>query len=167
MIAHICSIYCRLKPVKAGEWTGTFTHVRYPFLTLLRVERWMDIDCTMSFAWIDNVNMLSDNEQHYKTIVAQPRPIAQYNVVNFLAYIMYAPLYIAGPILPFNAFVEQVNIRLLTTAHHAFIVTADGKTSNCQVSDGSSDVWSTLGSRLCIDGNTNTLLPLLCGYQLR
>lgn len=40
----------------------------------------------------------------------QEKPVsgAQYNLVAYLAYLLYAPLYIAGPIITFNAFASQV-----------------------------------------------------------
>lgn len=47
-------------------------------------------------------------EEHYALMVKQHRPLAQYNLINFISYILYAPLYVAGPILPFNAFVAQM-----------------------------------------------------------
>jgi D-alanyl-lipoteichoic acid acyltransferase DltB (MBOAT superfamily) len=31
--------------------------------------------------------------------------LSEYNVVNFTIYILYAPLYIAGPIITFNDFI--------------------------------------------------------------
>lgn len=39
------------------------------------------------------------------------RPLSQYNFVNYLSYTLYAPLYIAGPIISFNAFVENTHNR--------------------------------------------------------
>lgn len=38
-----------------------------------------------------------------------PRPLDQYNLGNFLAYTLYAPLYTAGPVISFNAFVENTH----------------------------------------------------------
>jgi hypothetical protein len=35
-------------------------------------------------------------------------PQDQYNLVTYLAYILYAPLYLAGPIITYNAFASQV-----------------------------------------------------------
>lgn len=37
------------------------------------------------------------------------RPLEQYNLVNYLAYMLYAPLYTAGPVISFNAFVENTH----------------------------------------------------------
>lgn len=40
----------------------------------------------------------------------QEKPVSesQYNLVVYLAYLLYAPLYIAGPIITFNAFASQL-----------------------------------------------------------
>jgi len=40
-------------------------------------------------------------------LVDQHRPMSDYNLVNYFSYILYTPLYTAGPILSFNAFVEN------------------------------------------------------------
>ena len=36
-----------------------------------------------------------------------PHPISDYNMANYLAYVAYTPLYIAGPILTFNDYLYQ------------------------------------------------------------
>ena len=40
---------------------------------------------------------------------SQHCPIQEYNVVNFLSYCVYAPLYIAGPIITFNSYIHYSN----------------------------------------------------------
>ena len=37
-------------------------------------------------------------------------PLATYSFGNYLAYVLYAPLYIAGPIITFNDFMWQVSM---------------------------------------------------------
>ena len=37
------------------------------------------------------------------------RPLADYNIINYLSYVFYTPLYTAGPIITFNAFVENTH----------------------------------------------------------
>ena len=39
---------------------------------------------------------------------AVPHPEELYSLSNYLAYIIYAPLYLAGPIITFNDFMWQV-----------------------------------------------------------
>lgn len=50
----------------------------------------------------------------------QEKPVseAQYNLVAYLAYLLYAPLYIAGPIITFNAFASQVFLPTLVLYSH-------------------------------------------------
>ena len=41
---------------------------------------------------------------------AVPRPLAEYGLVNYLAYITYVPLYIGGPLTSFNAFMSHIHV---------------------------------------------------------
>ena len=53
-------------------------------------------------------------------------PLDSYSYSNFIAYVLYAPLFIAGPIMTFNDFMWQVRLSLLfidvllTVAVHSF-----------------------------------------------
>ena len=42
-----------------------------------------------------------------ENIANNSRPMTDYNIVNYLSYVLYTPLYTAGPIITFNAFVEN------------------------------------------------------------
>jgi protein-cysteine N-palmitoyltransferase HHAT len=42
-------------------------------------------------------------------LVAEHCAMHEYNLVNFLSYCIYAPLYIAGPIITFNAYIKYSN----------------------------------------------------------
>lgn len=55
-----------------------------------------------------NLSTLDDRER-----LKAPLPISDYNVVNYLAYITYAPLFIAGPIVTFNDYIYQSNYQQL------------------------------------------------------
>lgn len=46
-----------------------------------------------------------------KDRIQKPAFHEDYNYVNFLAYILYTPLYLCGPIITFNDFVSQVRAR--------------------------------------------------------
>lgn len=46
----------------------------------------------------------------YSSRVSAHRPMAEYSLWNCLCYSFYAPLYLAGPTLTFNAFVSHVRI---------------------------------------------------------
>ncbi|KAI5954470.1 GUP1 [Candida jiufengensis] len=52
----------------------------------------------------DSLLNLTDRER-----LNAPLPINDYNIVNYLAYIFYTPLFIAGPILTFNDYIYQSN----------------------------------------------------------
>jgi protein-cysteine N-palmitoyltransferase HHAT len=45
-----------------------------------------------------------DEKQRYRTA----HPLEVYNFSNYIAYVLYPPLYIAGPIMSFNDFMWQV-----------------------------------------------------------
>ncbi|WPK27262.1 hypothetical protein PUMCH_004640 [Australozyma saopauloensis] len=49
-----------------------------------------------------------DNLDDRERLVA-PFPLAQYNFENYMAYLLYAPLFIAGPIITFNDYLYQSN----------------------------------------------------------
>ena len=49
-------------------------------------------------------------EDKKRAAVFHPR--STYTFLNYLSYALYAPLYIAGPILTFNDFMWQVGIAL-------------------------------------------------------
>ena len=44
----------------------------------------------------------------HKQRIATSHPMETYSFANFLAYVLYPPLYIAGPIMSFNDFMWQV-----------------------------------------------------------
>lgn len=50
----------------------------------------------------------------YSSRVLAHRPMAEYSLWNCLCYSFYAPLYLAGPTLTFNAFVSHVSYYYFT-----------------------------------------------------
>ncbi|KAI8074206.1 MBOAT, membrane-bound O-acyltransferase family-domain-containing protein [Gongronella butleri] len=54
----------------------------------------------------DDLLALTDRDR-----IDLPCQAADYNYVAFLAYILYSPLYLSGPILTFNDFVSQMYVR--------------------------------------------------------
>ncbi|EIW65751.1 hypothetical protein TREMEDRAFT_72521 [Tremella mesenterica DSM 1558] len=62
-------------------------------ITMLRI-----ISFAMDYHWRNTV-----------TPVKTPLPHDQYTFINFLAYSLYPPLYIAGPIMTFNDFMHQLH----------------------------------------------------------
>lgn len=55
----------------------------------------------------------------YSFRVSAHRPMAEYSMWNCLCYSFYAPLYLAGPTLTFNAFVSHVSALPLPFANSA------------------------------------------------
>eukprot|EP00743_Colponemidia_sp_Colp-15_P015621 GILK01018860.1.p1 GENE.GILK01018860.1~~GILK01018860.1.p1 ORF type:complete len:384 (-),score=4.35 GILK01018860.1:23-1174(-) len=46
----------------------------------------------------------------YKLRTDTPHPLPEYNLVHYIAYLFYVPLYIAGPMSSFNAYVSHLYI---------------------------------------------------------
>ena len=44
-----------------------------------------------------------------KDRITMPCFASDYNYTNFIAYVLYPPLYLCGPIITFNDFISQVN----------------------------------------------------------
>lgn len=44
----------------------------------------------------------------HRTRCSRPHPHSEYNLSNYLAYVLYPPLFIAGPIMTFNDFTAQL-----------------------------------------------------------
>jgi len=51
-----------------------------------------------------------DGSKDYRARVKDSLLEMDYNFFNYLVYILYVPLYLAGPIITFNDFIYQVNI---------------------------------------------------------
>ena len=50
--------------------------------------------------------------------LSAPLPLDDYNVSNYIAYISYTPLFIAGPIITFNDYVYQSNYQQSSTTQN-------------------------------------------------
>ncbi|ORY43437.1 membrane bound O-acyl transferase [Rhizoclosmatium globosum] len=60
--------------------------------------------------------------QCYKSRVQIHRPMKDYNFIAYLCYLLYAPLYLAGPIMTFNDFMSQTKTRLPSTTNHSQLI---------------------------------------------
>ena len=47
----------------------------------------------------------NENDDYYQR-VALHRPLYEYSYINYMSYCLYCPLYVAGPILPYNAYIS-------------------------------------------------------------
>ena len=45
----------------------------------------------------------------YTALQDTPLPLPAYNLLNYLAYLLFPPLYLSGPIASFNAFIAQIS----------------------------------------------------------
>ncbi|KAL1732281.1 MBOAT, membrane-bound O-acyltransferase family-domain-containing protein [Schizophyllum commune] len=93
---HILDSYDGLYP----RW-----HISYN-ITMLRIISYnMDLHWASTGAETPQVDRSSPLDDRQRTRVSHPREV--YGFVNYLTYILYAPLYIAGPIMTFNDFMWQ------------------------------------------------------------
>lgn len=49
-----------------------------------------------------------------KDRITVPCFASDYNYINFVAYVLYTPLYLCGPIITFNDFISQVHSQMQT-----------------------------------------------------
>ena len=87
-------------------------HLATNFLVLRVISYCMDLHWSQSEAWSrpgGNAELAQSREtpSEYGSLVATPRPVDEYGYLHFLSYCVYCPLYMAGPVLPFNAYMGQ------------------------------------------------------------
>ena len=71
----------------------------------------------LHLTWMVLRSWKTDSELNEKQRTTTFHPLEMYTFRNYLAYALYAPLYIAGPIVTFNDFLWQVRvIKLLVLA---------------------------------------------------
>lgn len=54
----------------------------------------------------------------YSSRVVAHRPIVDYSLWHCVGYVFYAPLYLAGPTLTFNAYVSHVSFVMVIATEH-------------------------------------------------
>eukprot|EP00179_Madagascaria_erythrocladioides_P022712 CAMPEP_0198347784 /NCGR_PEP_ID=MMETSP1450-20131203/86753_1 /TAXON_ID=753684 ORGANISM="Madagascaria erythrocladiodes, Strain CCMP3234" /NCGR_SAMPLE_ID=MMETSP1450 /ASSEMBLY_ACC=CAM_ASM_001115 /LENGTH=157 /DNA_ID=CAMNT_0044053345 /DNA_START=140 /DNA_END=610 /DNA_ORIENTATION=+ len=57
---------------------------------------------------INQMDMINNCGHTLRDLTEIHHPSSDYNYFAFLAYVLYLPLYVAGPILSFNAFLAQL-----------------------------------------------------------
>ena len=84
-------------------------HLASNFLALRIVSYCMDLH--WAYLSPSVVQKVPDSEKavpdSYELLVATARPLPEYGYIQFMSYCMYCPLYMAGPILPYNAYIGQ------------------------------------------------------------
>lgn len=81
--------------------------------------------------------------------------LQKYNAINYLIYLFYPPLYLAGPIISFNNFLFQVCSNIYTVPKEAFTTFESIK----------SDLWTALASNCSANGSNPS--SILCGCNQR
>ncbi|KAJ8517069.1 hypothetical protein ONZ45_g5691 [Pleurotus djamor] len=87
------------------EWNGLHSRWHIGFnITVLRL-----ISFSMDYHWASQHSGPFDAGRNLneKTRVSTAHPLAFYSFINYLSYAIYAPLYIAGPIMTFNDYIWQ------------------------------------------------------------
>ena len=56
---------------------------------------------------------------NHKQRTTTPHDLEIYSFTNYLTYVLYPPLFIAGPIMTFNDFMWQVMTQFLALCHYA------------------------------------------------
>ncbi|KAH7884850.1 MBOAT, membrane-bound O-acyltransferase family-domain-containing protein [Phlebopus sp. FC_14] len=90
-----------LHPSLAGwdTFEGLYPRWHISFnITMLRL-----VSFNMDYFWACPESALTEKQR-----AATPHPLDQYSYANYLAYVLFPPLYIAGPIVTFNNFMWQL-----------------------------------------------------------
>ncbi|EGC31081.1 hypothetical protein DICPUDRAFT_157122 [Dictyostelium purpureum] len=103
--------FSTLSPI-IGEW-GAWLDQHNGFLsweTYFKVSMLRFISYNNDYYWMRTKRPVPETKGRNAYFIAQERhgPLDHYSLSHFIAYIFYIPLYIAGPIVTFNAFVAQV-----------------------------------------------------------
>lgn len=81
-------------------------------ITMLRL-----LSFNMDYYWAAKNTLANEpsSSMSHKQRVSTSHPLEVYSLTNFLVYVVYPPLYIAGPIMSFNDFMWQLRRPLRTT----------------------------------------------------
>ncbi|WFD03977.1 glycerol transporter [Malassezia obtusa] len=104
--------YARLTPALA--WLDTYAgllprwYINYNFSMLRFVSYALDYQWAEAKTPVDPARELAPGVPDARTRTRHHRPMAEYGLGNYLLYIFYPPLFIAGPIMTFNDFAAQL-----------------------------------------------------------
>ncbi|WVR08917.1 hypothetical protein IAU60_005976 [Kwoniella sp. DSM 27419] len=84
-------------------WGGLLPRWHVGFnITMMRL-----VSFGLDYLWRESSDS-HESPTDYRKRVTTPLPPGEYNLVNYIAYCLYPPLYIAGPIITFNDFMWQI-----------------------------------------------------------
>lgn len=97
---------------------GGIVQGRHPQLLSEKIEKHLQtcIDCAALRTASGTISTTTamptfDVSLHcYKLRTETPRPLAEYNLKGYLAYLFYVPLYVAGPMSSYNAFISHTHV---------------------------------------------------------
>ncbi|KAI5122746.1 hypothetical protein M0805_009831 [Coniferiporia weirii] len=82
---------------------GAYPRWYIPFnFTMLRL-----VSFNMDFYWASCTIVHPESEMNHKQRTTTPHELEVYSFMNYIAYVLYPPLFIAGPIMTFNDFMWQ------------------------------------------------------------
>ena len=83
-----------------GNWT-----VHFNFSALRMISFSMDYYWSLQNKKVNT----EDEEDEQRRRIATSCQSADYNFINYLCFLLYCPLFLAGPIITFNDFISQVS----------------------------------------------------------
>jgi D-alanyl-lipoteichoic acid acyltransferase DltB (MBOAT superfamily) len=89
-----------------SDWRQLHWHIYFRF-SLLRI---ISFACDYQWATI-NLAPSKHKDDYLFRLSETHLPINQYSTKQYFAYLLYAPLYLAGPVIGFNCFIHQLRSR--------------------------------------------------------
>jgi len=102
-------------------YDGFFTYLGLPYLesfkgafawnTYFKISMLRHISFNMDYYWMINQKPYPDNmktRSQYAQLEITHQPSHNYGILQYFAYIYYVPLFLAGPVISFNAWMAQV-----------------------------------------------------------
>ncbi|KAI6099795.1 MBOAT, membrane-bound O-acyltransferase family-domain-containing protein [Pisolithus sp. B1] len=101
---HFASLHPSLAALDVFEGLYPRWHISFN-ITMLRL-----VSFNMDYYWACNSLSTEDRDMRatQKERINTPHPLEVYTYANYLAYVLFPPLYIAGPILTYNDFLWQL-----------------------------------------------------------
>eukprot|EP00029_Vermamoeba_vermiformis_P014736 TRINITY_DN9848_c0_g1_i1.p1 TRINITY_DN9848_c0_g1~~TRINITY_DN9848_c0_g1_i1.p1 ORF type:complete len:515 (-),score=28.33 TRINITY_DN9848_c0_g1_i1:107-1651(-) len=97
---------CNLTAI-LDRYSGIMEWETYFKMTFLRL-----VSFAFDYFWANTLKESSGEDfGEFAVLQESDHPLDNYNAINFLAYVFYFPLYIAGPITTFNAFLANIKKR--------------------------------------------------------
>eukprot|EP00605_Chrysophyceae_sp_TOSAG23-4_P002313 GSChrysophyteH1.ASY1.ANO1.2559.1 assembled CDS len=103
-----------LRPLFSGAYGGMYRWQMPANFLILRI-----VSYNLDFMWARheeqqiNTAKVGTSEESVpltrSNLADQSRPLVEYDLPTYFSYILYCPLYIAGPIMSFNAYVSNTN----------------------------------------------------------